>query len=153
MSTRRRHTKKPTEFTPIMRLWLLRLLVPIGAQRQFVSQMGFNDDVTAELLGLQEWVGTNPREFDQKLVRAALRKLHESVEVELHGASGLRPLLRTKFTRACAGNCTADGESIRHLWVVYPGTLRYSLAENITALPLGDMPDIRFGGNWRWRYN
>ena len=84
MSTRRHRAKKATEFTPIMRLWLLRLLVPIGAQRQFVSQMGFNDDVTAELLGLQEWVGTNPREFDLKLVRAALRKLHESAEVELH---------------------------------------------------------------------
>ena len=73
MSTRRR-AKKATEFTLIIRLWLLRLLVPIGAQRQFVSHLGFNDDQTAELLGLQEWVGTNPREFDLKLVRAALRK-------------------------------------------------------------------------------
>ena len=36
---------------------------------------------------------------------------------------------------------------LAHLWVVYPGTLRYSMAENITALPLGDLPDIRFGGN------
>lgn len=86
MSTRRRRIEKATEFTPIMRLWLLRLLVPIGAQRQFVSHVGFNDDKTAELLGLQEWVGTNPRDFDLKLVRAALRKLHESAEVELHGS-------------------------------------------------------------------
>ncbi len=83
MTTRRHRAKKATEFTPIMRLWLLRLLVPIGAQRQFVSHMGFNDDATAELLGLQEWVGTNPREFDLKLVRAALRKLHESAGASL----------------------------------------------------------------------
>ena len=69
-----------------MRLWLLRLLVPIGAERQFISHVGFNDDTAAELLGLQEWVGTNPRDFDIKLVRAALRKLHESAEVELQNA-------------------------------------------------------------------
>ena len=86
MSMRRKRHKKATEFEPIMRLWLLRLLVPIGAQRQFISHVGFNDDTTAELLGLQEWVGTNPREFDIKLVRSALRKLHESAEVELQNA-------------------------------------------------------------------
>jgi uncharacterized protein len=33
---------------------------------------------------------------------------------------------------------------LAHLWVVYPGALRYPLAENITALPLGDMPSITF---------
>ncbi len=87
MSMRRKRHKKATEFAPIMRLWLLRLLVPIGAQRQFISHMGFNDDTTAELLGLQEWVGVEAREFDIKLVRVALRKLHESAELELQNAS------------------------------------------------------------------
>ena len=36
---------------------------------------------------------------------------------------------------------------LAHLWVVYPGTLRYSMAKNITALPLGEMPDIGFDGS------
>ncbi len=36
---------------------------------------------------------------------------------------------------------------LAHLWVVYPGALRYSMAENITALPLGDLPEIRFEVN------
>ena len=87
MIVRRQRHKKATEFVPIMRLWLLRLLVPIGAQRQFISHVGFNDDSTAELLGLQEWVGVEAREFDLKLVRAALRKLHESAEVKLQNAA------------------------------------------------------------------
>ena len=39
-----------------------------------------------------------PREFDLKLVRAALRKLHESAEVELHGAS-LPEILKDNIAR------------------------------------------------------
>jgi len=32
--------------------------------------------------------------------------------------------------------------SLEHLWVVYPGTLRYSLADGITALPLREIGSI-----------
>ena len=32
--------------------------------------------------------------------------------------------------------------ALEHLWVVYPGTLRYSLTENITALPLREIQHI-----------
>ena len=31
---------------------------------------------------------------------------------------------------------------LAHLWVVYPGDLRYPLAENITALPLKKIAEI-----------
>jgi predicted AAA+ superfamily ATPase len=31
---------------------------------------------------------------------------------------------------------------LEHLWVVYPGTLRYSMAEKITALPLREIPGL-----------
>jgi len=31
---------------------------------------------------------------------------------------------------------------LKHLWVVYPGTLRYALTENITALPLREIGSI-----------
>lgn len=31
---------------------------------------------------------------------------------------------------------------LEHLWVIYPGTLRYSLAEGITALPLSEVGSI-----------
>jgi len=85
MKARRRHLSKVAfQLTPIVRLWLLRLLIPIGAHRQFVSHMGFNDDATAAQLGLEEWASAMPREFDPKLVRAALRTAHESAELELH---------------------------------------------------------------------
>jgi predicted AAA+ superfamily ATPase len=34
---------------------------------------------------------------------------------------------------------------LEHLWVVYPGTLRYPLTEKITALPLRDIGTIKLG--------
>ena len=80
---RRRVSKAAFQIPPVVRLWLLRLLIPIGAHTQFITNMGFNDDATAAQLGLDEWVGRNPREFEGKLVRTALRKAHESAEIEL----------------------------------------------------------------------
>jgi hypothetical protein len=35
-----------------------------------------------------------------------------------------------------------DDLKLEHLWVVYPGTLRYPLTEKITALPLRDVPGL-----------
>ena len=32
---------------------------------------------------------------------------------------------------------------LEHLWVVYPGSLKYPLGEKITALPLGSVPDLQ----------
>ncbi len=35
---------------------------------------------------------------------------------------------------------------LEHLWVVYPGTLRYPLTDAITALPLQEVPGLDFSG-------
>jgi hypothetical protein len=36
---------------------------------------------------------------------------------------------------------------LEHLWVVYPGTLRYPLTDRITALPLREIGDLSLGGS------
>ena len=35
-------------------------------------------------------------------------------------------------------------DGLEHLWVVYPGGLRYPLTERITALPLGEVSGVAF---------
>jgi hypothetical protein len=35
-----------------------------------------------------------------------------------------------------------DDLKLEHLWVVYPGTLRYSMTDQITALPLREIDAI-----------
>ena len=37
-----------------------------------------------------------------------------------------------------------DGLGLAHLWVVYPGSLRYPLTERITALPFAQVPRTAF---------
>ena len=78
-------TKAPdssNEITDIVRLWLLRTLVPLGGHKKFVRSRGFSDDDLAEALGLGKWI--DAEKFDQRLVRSELRKLHRSAEKKAH---------------------------------------------------------------------
>ena len=65
---------------PIIQLWLLRTLVALGGQREFVTSHGFGNDVVASVLGLGHWVDPHPNEFDPKAVRSELRQLYKNAE-------------------------------------------------------------------------
>ena len=75
------------ETPAIVRLWMLRLLVPLGGHHSFVSNRGFSNDALAELLGLGEWIDPEDREFNPVKVRAELRRLHQEGESKLAGAA------------------------------------------------------------------
>src|SRR5262249_23529091 len=80
------------DVTPLMRVWILRMLVPLGAHRKFVQSNGFADDDLAEVLGLGKWIDSSDGEFKSEPVRSELRRLHRAAE---HGkaAGGIPPLL------------------------------------------------------------
>lgn len=85
---------------PIICLWLLRILVPLGGHREFIRSHGFNNDTLAEVLGLGHWVAPGDfdvpaflrrsskasqndlekDDFDQKVVLSELRILHQKAE-------------------------------------------------------------------------
>lgn len=85
---------------PIIRLWLLRILVPLGGHREFIRSHGFNNDTLAEVLGLGHWVAPGEfdipaflrrsskasqndleeSDFDPKVVQSELRVLHQKAE-------------------------------------------------------------------------
>ena len=66
--------------SPIVRLWLLRILVPLGGYREFMSVMGFRDEPVAELLGLGEMIEPTSGDFNLKSARTKLRQLHAAAE-------------------------------------------------------------------------
>lgn len=74
------------ETPAIVRLWMLRLLVPLGGHRSFINTHGFSNDSLAELLGLGEWIDSELREFSPSKVRAQLRRVHQDAERTLKGA-------------------------------------------------------------------
>ena len=67
--------------TPLVQLWLLRMLVPLGTHRSFVDRAGgFANDALAEAVGLGEWVDLADGAFDASAARSALRQLHADAE-------------------------------------------------------------------------
>ncbi len=70
----------------IVHLWILRLLVPLGAYRGFIYSHGFNNDALADFLGLSDWVDSDQREFSQSKVRTDLGRLHREGERKLANA-------------------------------------------------------------------
>ncbi|MDP2283933.1 MAG: AAA family ATPase, partial [Pseudohongiella sp.] len=87
-TVRRSHkNQKSSDVAELVQLWLLRLLVPLGGHRDFITQDGFCNDALATAVGLEKWIAPAPLDFDPKAVRAELRKLHEAGEKKLRNAT------------------------------------------------------------------
>jgi len=68
------------QLIPIVRLWLLRLLVPLGVHREFVGEHGFANETLAEALGLGKWIESGEQDFQVRAVRSELRRMHMAAE-------------------------------------------------------------------------
>ena len=56
------------------------MLVPLAGHRELVGSRGFMDDAVARVLGLDEWIDPEDRDFDPAAVRTRLRELHRQAE-------------------------------------------------------------------------
>ena len=68
------------EVFPLLTLWTLRVLVPLGGHKKFITKRGFCNDQIAEALGLEKWIEPDDDNFDVRKVRSALRRLHQAAE-------------------------------------------------------------------------
>ncbi len=66
--------------SPLVRLWMLRILVKLNAWREFLNS--HNSEVVAVALGLDDWADRKPEDLDFKPVRAELCALHRTAERE-----------------------------------------------------------------------
>lgn len=76
------YPRTPSDMPAIVRLWLYRLLLPLGVHHHVLNQHGFGIEALAEVLGLGNWAGLVPPDFDLKAVRADLRKHYQTAEHE-----------------------------------------------------------------------
>jgi len=97
-SRRRNCSISRKTLAPLVELWILRLLVPLGAHRSFISDSCFRGDEVARLIGLGHWIDTSGREFDARAVRVELRRMHEALEAKKHRIEG-SPCLRANIAR------------------------------------------------------
>ena len=61
---------------PLIQLWILRLLVPLGGYREFLTRYGFGDEALASYLGIAEPDG----ECQTDTLLAGLRKRYQQAE-------------------------------------------------------------------------
>lgn len=71
----------------IARLWILRLLVPLGGHRGLLRETCFSDDSIAETVSLGHWLEPDGPEFNQRKAFAELRRLHTEAERSLRSAA------------------------------------------------------------------
>lgn len=91
-------TKPHTSVPPLVRLWMLRMLIHLGAHRELIKLGGFSNDRIAEAVGLGRWVNAESDEFSAKRVLQELRKLHEQAEHECRDAE-VAPALTANIRR------------------------------------------------------
>lgn len=83
MNTQRlatRPNQSSLDLPPKIKLWLLRLLVPLAGHKSFVQHHGFSDDRLADVLGFGEWIDAEQSPFDASAVRKKLSKLYRAAE-------------------------------------------------------------------------
>lgn len=87
-----------SDISPLIRLWILRFLVPLGGHRSFIEKAWFSDDSLAGAIGLEKWLDSDTEDFNARTIRAELRVLHQEAEEEL--ADAVTPgYLRKNITR------------------------------------------------------
>jgi len=69
---------------PIVKLWVLRILVPLERHRVFIMESGFSNEGVASNLGLEKWINCPSKKFDGLAIR---KQLYQSYEEETKKAS------------------------------------------------------------------
>lgn len=74
------HSVADAEVPAIVRLWMLRCLVPLHGHRKFVGDGFIGDDDVARVVDLGDWADVQGDGFDKGAVIAELRALHRGAE-------------------------------------------------------------------------
>jgi transitional endoplasmic reticulum ATPase len=83
-NTRRSVRASPsTDVPPLVRLWILRILVPLRGDRHFIEEKGAVQASLAEAIGMRTCGKGDSTDFDAKATAAELRRLHRIAEREL----------------------------------------------------------------------
>jgi len=80
------HSVKDLNFSldPIVKLWILRILVPLGGQHEFISDYYLTNNELAKQLGLGHWVEVDRDDYDVRSIRKELLDAYQKAESGAH---------------------------------------------------------------------
>ena len=73
-------SKGRVELYPLVELWILRMLITLGAHLEFVSERCLVSDSLGDCLGLSHWIHDEDLEWNRRQALAELRCLHARAE-------------------------------------------------------------------------
>lgn len=81
-----RKSYKSIDTLPIMHLWILRILIPLGMHQELINGFSFADNNIAEFVGLSEWVNSKSKDFDPKAIKSQLQSIYKSTIFKLNNS-------------------------------------------------------------------
>jgi transitional endoplasmic reticulum ATPase len=84
------------EIEPIVKLWIMRLMVPLGMHREFTLGGNFSDENLAHALGLEDWIENSGWSIAKMDVH--FRHLYKEIEADASNIS-VSPVLRKNVER------------------------------------------------------
>jgi len=138
-----------SELPPLVRLWILRLLMTLSVHKKFIGERGFNDDTLAEALALGSWIDSEARAFDPNAVRAELRKQHQAAERQAARCTAA-PCLHNNIRRLkeLVGLSEIDCRILEFAVLIHTERVLDDLADELGSLSTVKMLHV-FVGNWR----
>lgn len=129
----------------VLRLWLLRLLVPLGAHRKFIQSYGFDSDSVAIAVGLGHWIdgeadeGLSP-DFRSTRARAELRRQHQAAERQ-SPSSALPPSLQINLDRLATlvGLSAPDVRILEFVVLIHSDSLLLEAADWLGQVSTGKL--------------
>ncbi len=119
----------------LIRLWLLRLLIPMGLHRKFITRRGVQNDAIAGALDMLEWVGVDPDELDGEALLAELRRQHSRAERSAHSVRPPKELT-SNVTRLAdlVGLNESDQRILEFAVMIYTNQALYDSADWLGGL-------------------
>ena len=76
-------TPEPSrQIEPLALLWILRILIPLQAHREFVKRDYIREDSLGQALGLDDWLDTDEETFERDQIMQILRKQLRDAECQ-----------------------------------------------------------------------
>lgn len=98
MRHRFKSTKTGELSDPQIKLWILRLLVPLGGYKELIGKHGFDDDSMVENIGMGHWFDPDGRDYEPEVAKNELRKIHAQAE-QLSGGGQVSKCLSNNLKR------------------------------------------------------
>lgn len=129
-----------SEPTTIVRLWMLRLLVPLGLHRSVLTGFGFEIESQAEFLGMGDFLNDDNQVSSIPKARIKLRQLHLDSERK-RAAAVLPECLQRNVARlsALVGLSANDGRILAFVVLLLNERMLSETADRLGRLPLNKL--------------